>query len=209
MLEATSDLPWINTWLRAQAQMHSRDYSNAMKTFNSLDTFSLLKNNSQLFLNMAYCYNYMCDDIKAILFLQRAFRAQPNLKTGKDLLASLLARSGDKENIRELEKMARFEKEESLWTSEEWILMGYVMITLKRFDRAAFFGQQACIISKKSIEGLLLKAVAFVQIGKYQEAILHCREILEYTTTRYIIDVILRKFCLKYFNVVDLMFTNV
>lgn len=184
MLEATKELTWLNTWLRGHAQMYMKDYSSAIITFKSLDNVGLLKNNSQLFINIAYCYNYICNYKNAKYYLQRAIQLTPNLKTGRDLLASLLYAANDKESIIELEKLATLETDPSQWTAEEWIVVGYLMLLHKRYDRAAYFGQQACNLNKRYIEGYLLKAEAFMQMGKYHEALQHCREILQHSTNR-------------------------
>ena len=71
MLEVTADIGWMNTWLRAQAHYHSKDYASAITTFKSLDVNGLLKDNALLLVSTAYCYNYLCDDKKAISCLQR------------------------------------------------------------------------------------------------------------------------------------------
>lgn len=184
MLEATKELTWLNTWLRGHAQMHMKDYSNAVTTFKSLDAISLLKNNNQLFLNIAYCYNYTCDTRKAKQYLLRAIRTAPSQKNGRDLLASILYAANDKESINELEKLANVDIDVMHWSSEDWIVVGYLMLVHKRYDRAAYFGIQACNLNKNNIEGFLLKAEAFRQMGKYHDAVQHCREILLYTTNR-------------------------
>lgn len=183
MLEATKEMTWLNTWLRGHAQMHMKDYSNAVATFKSLDTPGVLKNNSQLFLNIAYCYNYMCNNQNARNYLQRAIRLTPSMKTGRDLLAALFYAANDKESLLELDKLAILETDPSQWTAEDWIVVGYSMIVHKRYDRAAYFGQQACSL-KRSVESFLLKAEAFMQMGKYNEAHQHCRELLIHCSNR-------------------------
>lgn len=54
------------------------------------------------------------------------------------------------------------------------------MLFLKKYDRAAYFGQQACMMDNgKNVEALLLKANALFQLKKYQEAAVHCTEALQ------------------------------
>lgn len=71
MLNAVSDVPWMNIWLKGQAELNAQNYTNAVATFKTLDTASYLKDNSTVMVNMAYCYNFMYDDQKAITYLQR------------------------------------------------------------------------------------------------------------------------------------------
>lgn len=70
MLEAVNDITYLNMWLRGQAELHSRDYATAISTFKSLDMPGILKNNSMLMVNIAYCYTFLCEDKKAISYLQ-------------------------------------------------------------------------------------------------------------------------------------------
>ncbi|KAI4460825.1 hypothetical protein MML48_5g00015466 [Holotrichia oblita] len=104
MLEATSELGWLNTWLKGHAQMNSRDFNNAITTLKSLDTPALLQDNCALLITIAY---------------------YPHFKTGRDLYASLLAMSQEKENLRELERLLNIELDTAVWPSEQWVVVGY------------------------------------------------------------------------------------
>lgn len=73
MVEVSSEITWLGTWIKAQAQLHARDYANAIQTYKIMDTHGLLKDNTSLLVNMAYCYHYMCEDNKAISILQKVF----------------------------------------------------------------------------------------------------------------------------------------
>lgn len=176
MLEATSELVWLNTWLKGHAQMNSRDYSNAISTLKSLDTHSLLNDNCALLVTIAYCYIYMCDYKNSLNYLQRAFRIDPEFKAGRDVYASLLAKSQEKEQVRELERLLNTDLDTSIWPSEQWIVVGYSMYVNKKYDRAAYFGQQAYLLNRRSVEAFLLKAYAFMQLNRYSEAAVHFKE---------------------------------
>lgn len=71
MLEAVNDINYLNIWLRGQAELHSKDYTTAISTFKSLDVPGILKSNSMLMVNIAYCYVFLCEDKRAITYLQR------------------------------------------------------------------------------------------------------------------------------------------
>ncbi|KAK9687581.1 Tetratricopeptide repeat [Popillia japonica] len=185
MLEATSELGWLNTWLKGHAQMHSRDFNNALTTLKSLDTPALLQDNCALLITIAYCYLYMCDTKNSITYLQRAFHIDPHFKTGRDLYASLLAMSQEKENLRELERLLNIELDTAVWPSEQWVVVGYNMYVNKKYDKAAYFGQQAYALNRRSVEAFLLKAYAFMQLSRYIEAVVHFREAKTITPNRF------------------------
>nr|XP_023020055.1 anaphase-promoting complex subunit 7 [Leptinotarsa decemlineata] len=184
MVEVTSEISWLNTWLKAQAQLNSRDFVNAIKSFKSMDAHGLLKDNTSLLVNMAYCYHYICEDNRAISILQKAIRLDPFLTVGRDLLSTLLAASGTKEHIRALENLVPT-TEMSLWTCEHWVVLGNYNYALKKYDKAAYFGHQACLMNPKNVEAFLLKANTLFQIKKFQEAANHCTEALQLCDYRY------------------------
>lgn len=70
-LNAVTEVPWVGTWLKGQAELVGQDYNNAVATFKTLDTVNHLKDNSAVLVNMAFCYNYLNNNTKAINCLQR------------------------------------------------------------------------------------------------------------------------------------------
>lgn len=184
MLGATTELNWISIWLRGLAEMYLREYRSAVATFKSLDTPGNLCNNSALLVNMAQCYNLLCDEANALAVLQRVARNEPYYINGRDLLATLLANSTEKEHHKDLEHLIP-DFDTSLWFTEHWVVMGYHMFVTNKYERAAYFGQQACLLNKRNIEALLLKAATFMQIHKFHEASLHYREALQYCPNRF------------------------
>lgn len=184
MLGAVAEFGWINVWLRGLAEMYLREYKNAIATFNSLDILGILKDNSALLINLAQCYNLQCEDKKALSTLQRVAQIDPHFITGRDLLSTLLANSTKKDHYKELERLIP-DLDMSLWSSEHWVVMGYNMFVNNKYERAAYFGQQACLLNRRNVEALLLKAATFMQINKYQEASLHYREALQYCPNRF------------------------
>lgn len=97
---------------------------------------------------------------------------------GKGLLSTLLASSGIKDNVRAIEGLIP-SLDMSLWSAEDWVVLGNSMYALKKYDKAAYFAQQACWMDRKNIEAILLKANALFQIKKYQDAATHCNEALQ------------------------------
>ncbi|EFA09646.1 anaphase-promoting complex subunit 7 [Tribolium castaneum] len=184
MVEATSELNWLNLWLKAQAQLYSRDFENAAQTYKSMDSHGLLKDNTSLLVNLGYCYHYMCEDETAIAVLQRAIKLDQNLVFGRDLLATLLASSGTSEHVEYLEDLIPT-SDMSLWTSEHWVVIGNLMFSTRRHEKAVYFAQQALCASPKNIEALLLKAKTLVELSKYQDAAQHCTEAIQICPFRY------------------------
>ncbi|CAG9763420.1 unnamed protein product [Ceutorhynchus assimilis] len=177
--EVSAEIPWLSTWIKAEAQLHSRDYAKALQTYKTLDTHGLLKDDTSLTVNMAYCYHYMGEDPKAISLLQKAIRMDPSSDLGHDFLSSLLTSSSNKEHQTILERLIP-DINKSLWTVKHWVILGNLMLHQKQFDKAVYFGQQAALLdTENNPEVLLLLANALFHLKKYQEAALRCTSALE------------------------------
>lgn len=111
--------------------------------------------------------------------------AEPHLKTGRDLLSTLLANSNEKEHHLYLEKLLLPMVDMSLWGPEQFVVLGNYMYVNKKYDKALYFGHQACILDQRNIEALLLKARTCIQNQKYQEAALQCVQAQTYNPRRY------------------------
>lgn len=109
------------------------------------------------------------------------------MKTGRDLLSTLLANSSEKEHHIYLEKLLLPAVDMSLWSAENFVVLGNYMYVNKKYDKALYFGHQACILDKKNIDALLLKARTCMQNQKLQEAVLQCIEAQTYNPRRYLI----------------------
>lgn len=103
-------------------------------------------------------------------------QSDQNLKTGRDLLSTLLARSNEKEHHLYLEKLVSPTADTTAWTAEQWVAYGNYMYVNKKFPRALYFGHQACTMSPRNVEAMLLKANTLMQMEKYSEVAVHCIE---------------------------------
>lgn len=185
-LTATTELNWLNAWLRSFAHTYARDLGTALQTFKSLDQPGLLRNSPILLTNMAKCYTLQCDYTNAMNCMQRALRVYPQMKKGRDLYAFLLAQnSTQKESVKELERLAYSESPVNCWSAEQWVVNGYLMLVNKTYERATYFGNQALVLDKKNVEALLLKANAFFQLNKYNEAIRNGDEVRQIAPHRF------------------------
>nr|CAI5840221.1 unnamed protein product [Callosobruchus analis] len=184
IVDLSSEVSWLNQWVKAQAQMNAREFANAIKSFKSLDTHGLLKDNTYLSVTMAYCYHYVCEDNRAISVLQKALRLDPSMVTGKDLLSTLLAESGTKDDILTLEGLIP-SLDTSLWQCEHWIVLGNYNLCGKKYDKAAYFGQQALLMDRRNVDAYLLKAKALLHLKEYSIAASHCTEAIQLCSYRY------------------------
>lgn len=78
----TPNLDWLNTWIKAHAHMHNREYSHAVSTFKILDNVNYLRDNFNLLLTMGECYYCAGDDKNALVCLRRARAIEPDTIKG-------------------------------------------------------------------------------------------------------------------------------
>ena len=81
----TANLPnsdWLNTWIKAHAHIHNREYNHAISTLRSLDNVNFLRDNFNLLVTMGECYYYSGDDKNALLCLRRARIIDPDVTKG-------------------------------------------------------------------------------------------------------------------------------
>ncbi|KAG7188915.1 hypothetical protein KM043_008516 [Ampulex compressa] len=97
-----SNLDWLNTWIKAHAHIHSREYTHAIATLRSLDNVSLLRDNFNLLTTMGECYYYAGDDKNALSCLKRARIIEFDIMKGVDVYAAVLYKT---HHIKELERL--------------------------------------------------------------------------------------------------------
>ncbi|XP_076266881.1 anaphase-promoting complex subunit 7 [Rhynchophorus ferrugineus] len=184
-VEVSSDLTWMSSWIKAQAQFQARDYCTAIQTYKSMDIYGLLKDNTSLLVNMGYCYYLMQESSKAIAVLQKAVRLDPNLPSGKSFLSTLLATSGNREYQSALENLVPT-TDTHMWSIDHWIILGNLMYFLKKYEKAVYFAQQATLLdSNRNIEACLLKANALTRLEKYNDAAIQATEAVQMCPYRF------------------------
>lgn len=131
--------------------------------------------------------------------------AEPNLKTGRDLLSTLLAKSNKKEDAVQLEKLLTPTVDMSLWGVQQWVVLGNYMYVHKKYEKALYFSYKATSMNPRNVEAVLLKVNTLMQIGKYKEAALHCVDAQAHSPNRYVYQVFGGAICLMKFY--DLYFS--
>lgn len=79
---ASMNLEWLNTWIKAHAHIHNREYTHAVTTLRTLDNVVLFRDNFNLLTIMGECYYYAGDDKNALMYLRRARVIEPDITKG-------------------------------------------------------------------------------------------------------------------------------
>lgn len=132
----------------------------------------------------------------------KAIHAEPNLKTGRDLLSTLLAKSNKKEDAVQLEKLLTPTVDMSLWGVQQWVVLGNYMYVHKKYEKALYFSYKATSMNPRNVEAILLKVNTLMQMGKYKEAALHCVDAQTHCPNRYVFaffNCVIIEICLYFF----------
>ncbi|XP_067010812.1 anaphase-promoting complex subunit 7 [Anabrus simplex] len=177
-----SQMDWLNSWIKAHAHMHSREYPQAISTFRHLDECSELQNNISVLVSLGECYYYSGDHKNALIVLQRAHAQDRYMQRGLDVLAALLAKE---RRHKEMEKLVSPGITVAEYGPETWIAMAYFLYATKRNSKAAYFAQKACFLSPRNVEALILKGAILLDLKKFQDAVVHFREAMQVSPHRY------------------------
>lgn len=185
MLSGTANIPnseWLSTWIKAHAQLHSREFSQAATTLRQLDARACLRDNVDVLVSLGEAYHFSGEHRNALAVLQRAHSLDPLSLKGMDILAAILAKD---KKIKELESLSSQLMAVSEQAPEPWISIAHFSFATKKNSRAVYFAQKACTLNTRNVEALLVKGSILLDMKKLQEAVIHFREVLRIAPYRY------------------------
>ncbi|XP_074641940.1 anaphase-promoting complex subunit 7-like isoform X2 [Tubulanus polymorphus] len=179
---ALGSAEWLQSWIKGQAFISSREYGSAIACYSLLDAKSPLRDNVNILCNLGEAHLLNGDYNAAKLVLQRAHALEPLQLRKMDMLAGILAK--DKE-VKELENLSSHLIAVNDQAPEPWIALGFFCMATRKTTRAVYFAQKAFTLDNSNEQALLLKGHGLLELKRTQEAILHFREALKLTPYRY------------------------
>nr|XP_012147821.1 PREDICTED: anaphase-promoting complex subunit 7 isoform X3 [Megachile rotundata] len=177
-----SNLEWLNTWIKAHAHIHNREYTHAVSTLRSLDNVNLLRDNFNLLTTMGECYYYAGDDKNALLCLGRARNIEPDVMKGVDVYAAVLYKT---HHIKELERLIPSITASNECTGEIYVAMAYSLYATRKLGRANTLTAQALNLNPNDIEATILRGNILIEQKKYQDALFFFRHAVQLKPYRY------------------------
>ncbi|XP_067683037.1 anaphase-promoting complex subunit 7-like [Haliotis asinina] len=178
---------WLSSWIKGHAYLSSKEYSNAVQTFKHMETKTCLKDNVQLLNCVGEARFYDGQYNQAIAVFQRVHALDPLVLKNMDLYAFLLKRE---KKFKELQGLAQQLMCISDGATEPWVAMGYYSLMCitkpkERAARAVYFAQKAYQIDPRSIQALILKGTALLELKKIHDATLHFLEAVRLAPHRF------------------------
>ncbi|XP_066583882.1 anaphase-promoting complex subunit 7 [Prorops nasuta] len=178
----TLNLDWLNTWIKAHAHIHNREYNHAVTTLRSLDNVNLLRDNFNLLTTMGECYYYAGDDKNALLCLRRARIIEPDVMKGVDIYAAVLCKI---HHIKELDRLIPVITVNSECTGEIYVAMAYSLYAMRKFSRANTLTAQALNLNPNDIEAAILRGNILMEQKKYLDSLSFFRHAVQLKPYRY------------------------
>ncbi|XP_075542666.1 anaphase-promoting complex subunit 7 [Dermacentor variabilis] len=175
-------MEWLGQWIKANAYLHSREYSSSVTNFKQLEARPQLANNVEILTSLGEAYYHMGDYTSATTTLERVHALDPHLLRGMDVYAALLAKE---KKVKELELLSSQLMSVNSRSPEPWIVMAYLCYVTKKGNRAIYFSQKACTLNPRHVEALLLKGTVLLELHKVHEAIAHFGEVFKVAPYRH------------------------
>ncbi|KAH7957019.1 hypothetical protein HPB52_014369 [Rhipicephalus sanguineus] len=169
-------MEWLGQWIKANAYLHSREYSSSITNFKQLEARPQLADNVEILASLGEAYYHMGDYTNATATLERVHSLDPHLLRGMDVYAALLAKD---KKVKELESLSSQLMSVNNRSPEPWIVMAYLCYVTKKGNRAIYFSQKACTLNPRHVEALLLKGTVLLELHKVHEAIAHFGEVFK------------------------------
>ncbi|XP_024892385.1 anaphase-promoting complex subunit 7 [Temnothorax curvispinosus] len=181
-ISGSMNLEWLNTWIKAHAHIHNKEFTQAVTTLRSLDNVVLLRDNFNLLTIMGECYYYAGDDKNALLCLKRARQIEPDITKGVDIYAAVLYKM---HHIKELERLIPVITANNECTGEIYVAMAYSLYAARKFSRANTLTAQALNLNPNDIEATILRGNILIEQKKYQDANIFFRHAMQLKPYRY------------------------
>ncbi|KAL0134898.1 hypothetical protein PUN28_001582 [Cardiocondyla obscurior] len=179
---SSMNLEWLNTWVKAHAHIHNKEFTHAVTTLRSLDNVVLLRDNFNLLTVMGECYYYAGDDKNALLCLRRTRVIEPDITKGVDIYAAVLYKM---HHIKELERLIPVITANNECTGEIYVAMAYSLYAARKFSRANTLTAQALNLNPNDIEATILRGNILIEQKKYQDALYFFRHAVQLKPYRY------------------------
>ncbi|CAF0755500.1 unnamed protein product, partial [Didymodactylos carnosus] len=169
---------WFRTLLQADYAYHTRDYLEATRLYQLIDT-EHIQNSPTILCQMGHSQYSNGDYSQALTTLQRAHNVDSQLIKHMDVLAFLIY---NESKDWQLERLANHLLSLGDMYSETWIALGYYCLKqINKPNRTVYLAQKAYSLDNKKIQALLLKGLALYKLKRYSDSLVHYKEAIRLT----------------------------
>ncbi|GFO35932.1 anaphase-promoting complex subunit 7 [Plakobranchus ocellatus] len=180
---------WLNSWIKGHAHMAAKEYNSAISTFRAMEPNHGLKDNVLVLNSLGEACFHGGHYIQAMTQLRRAHTLDPFHLKNMDIYAYLLSKEKKTSDLHALAQNLMSVSETSV---EPWVAMGYSSLALhspnvskSRTIRAIYCAQKAYSLDNLSVQALVLKGSALLDMKKGPQAIQHFHEAVRMAPNRF------------------------
>uniref|UniRef100_A0A0B7A0N2 Anaphase-promoting complex subunit 7 n=1 Tax=Arion vulgaris TaxID=1028688 RepID=A0A0B7A0N2_9EUPU len=180
---------WLNSWIKGHSHMTAKEYSSAITTFRSMEPKHGLKDNVLILCNLGEACFHGGHYSQAIAQFKRIHILDPLCLKNMDIYACLLYKEKKTADLHTLAQKLMSVSEHAV---EPWIAMGYSSLAFhsthlnkSKTIRAIYCAQKAFTLDSLSVQALVLKATALLDMKKAPQAIQHFQEAVRMAPNRY------------------------
>ncbi|XP_059144274.1 anaphase-promoting complex subunit 7-like [Physella acuta] len=184
-----SSCDWLNSWIKGQARMASKEYSSAITTFRSMEPKHGLKDNVLILSYLGEACFHGGHYTQAMAQFRRVHIIDPLYLKNMDMYAYLLFKEKKTEDLHLLAQGLMSVSEHAV---EPWVAMGYSSLALHSSNanknktiRAIYCAQKAYSIDNLSVQALVLKGTALLDMKKGPQAMQHFQEAVRMAPNRF------------------------
>lgn len=175
-----SSCDWLNSWVKAHARMASKEYSSAITNFRAMEPKHGLKDNVLVLSYLGEACFHGGHYTQAIAQFRRVHTLDPLYLKNMDIYAYLLSKEKKTEDLHLLAQSLMSVSEQAV---EPWVAMGYSSLALhpsssnkNKTIRAIYCAQKAYSLDNLSVQALILKGTALLDMKKVPQAMQHYQE---------------------------------
>lgn len=180
---------WLNSWIKGHAHIAAKEYSNAISTFRAMEPNHGLKDNVLVLNSLGEACFHGGHYTQAMAQFRRAHTLDPLSLKNMDIYAYLLSKE---KKTAELHSLAQSLMSVSETSVEPWVAMGYSSLALhspnnnkSKTIRAVYCAQKAYFLDNLSVQALVLKGSALLDMKKSPQAIQHFQEAVRMAPNRF------------------------
>ncbi|KAH9513955.1 Anaphase promoting complex subunit 7 [Bulinus truncatus] len=184
-----SSCEWLNSWIKGQARMASKEYNSAITTFKSMEPKHGLKDNVLILSYLGEACFHGGHYTQAMAQFRRVHLLDPLYLKNMDIYAYLLSKE---KKTTELHSLAQSLMSVSEYAVEPWVAMGYSSLALhspnsnkSKTIRAIYCAQKAYSLDNLSVQALVLKGTALLDMKKGPQAMQHFQEAVRMAPNRF------------------------
>ncbi|KAI9590347.1 anaphase-promoting complex subunit 7 isoform X2 [Glossina fuscipes] len=162
------NIEWLSNWIKAHAQMYSRNHLEASKTFQSINDNTKFHQNEHLVTLIGKSLYYYGNSTQAQLYLEMAAMINPH---NWDAIMPLSVVYEYNQKLQGLDKLTAQMTNIHEFTSGHWFVMAQSFYAHGMLEKASSFAYKALTLNPRNVEAQLLRGKICLRTKRHKDGI--------------------------------------